>query len=413
MLNKTNKLKIINDPVYGFIHIPSDLHFDLISHPYMQRLRRLKQLGFSHYVYPGAMHSRFEHVLGAMHLMSIALKEIKNKGIAITKEEEEAAITAILLHDIGHGPLSHTLENILIKNVNHEEISLAFMELMNKEFQGRLSQGIEIFKGSYPKPFLHELVSGQLDTDRLDYLKRDSFFTGVHEGNIGSDRILKMLSVKDGKLVVEAKGIYSVEHFLVARRIMYWQVYLHKTAIAAETMLRNAIIRAKEIYSQSELFTTPALGYFFKKNHRLKDAAGNYNKELLKQFAKLDDTDITISLKEWSDHPDNTLSILSKMLINRDLFRLTISNTPANSGLLEDLKERTQKKYNIPKEEIGYWVSAGKITNKAYNIAEETKIQILQKNKDTIDIAEASDTKNIMALSKPVEKYYLCYPKKI
>ena len=410
-----NKLKIINDPVYGFINVPSELHFDLIQHPYLQRLRRIKQLGLSHYVYPGATHTRFEHVLGAMHLMNSAITELRKKGHKINEEERLAALTAILLHDIGHGPYSHTLEGILLQNVNHEEMSVLLMEKINEEFGGRISLGIDIFKNNYSKKFLHKLVSSQLDTDRLDYLKRDSFYSGVTEGGIGTDRIIKMLNVSDDELVIEEKGIYSAEQFLVARRIMYWQVYLHKTVIAAEEMLKRAIKRANEEAHKNGVFATPALGYFF--DHNL-NGIEKINSEpvlsyTLDAYTKLDDSDIIVSLKEWSDHSDKVLSEISKRIINRNLFHVDVSNKPFDEKKISNLKEKVVNKYKISGDDADYFVFSDRIKNKAYSIGKDNQITVLFKNGKTADIAEASDLSNIIALSETVEKYYLCYPKDI
>lgn len=410
-----NKLKIINDPVYGFINVPSELHFDLIQHPYLQRLRRIKQLGLSHYVYPGATHTRFEHVLGAMHLMNSAITELRKKGHKINEEERLAALTAILLHDIGHGPYSHTLEGILLQNVNHEEMSVLLMEKINEEFGGRISLGIDIFKNNYSKKFLHKLVSSQLDTDRLDYLKRDSFYSGVTEGGIGTDRIIKMLNVSDDELVIEEKGIYSAEQFLVARRIMYWQVYLHKTVIAAEEMLKRAIKRANEEAHKNGVFATPALGYFF--DHNL-NGIEKINSEpvlsyTLDAYTKLDDSDIIVSLKEWSDHSDKVLSEISKRIINRNLFHVDVSNKPFDEKKISNLKEKVVSKYKISGDDADYFVFSDRIKNKAYSIGKDNQITVLFKNSKTADIAEASDLSNIIALSETVEKYYLCYPKDI
>ena len=410
-----NKLKIINDPVYGFINVPSELHFDLIQHPYLQRLRRIKQLGLSHYVYPGATHTRFEHVLGAMHLMNSAITELRKKGHQINEEERLAALTAILLHDIGHGPYSHTLEGILLQNVNHEEMSVLLMEKINEEFGGRISLGIDIFKNNYSKKFLHKLVSSQLDTDRLDYLKRDSFYSGVTEGGVGTDRIIKMLNVADDELVIEEKGIYSAEQFLVARRIMYWQVYLHKTVIAAEEMLKRAIKRANEEAHKNGVFATPALGYFFDYN---LNGIEKVNSEPVLQytmdaFTKLDDTDIIVSLKEWSDHSDKVLSEISQRIINRNLFHVDISNKPFDEKKISILKEKVVSKYKISGDDADYFVFSDRIKNKAYSIGKDNQITVLFKNGKTADIAEASDLSNIITLSETVEKYYLCYPKDV
>ncbi len=401
----TNKLKIINDPVYGFINIPSELHFDLIQHPYFQRMRRLKQLGLSYYVYPGAVHTRFDHVLGAMHLMNIALRELERKGQIITKDEKDAVLIAILLHDIGHGPLSHSLEGSFINKANHEDLSLLFMEHLNKEFEGKLSLGIEIFKNKYNKKFLHDLVSSQLDMDRLDYLKRDSFFTGVTEGGIGSDRIIKMLKVVNDELAVEEKGIYSVEQFIVARRIMYWQVYLHKTVIASEVMLKKAIERARIEHKKNGIYATPALAYFFDNTDNKPD---DYTLEM---FAKLDDSDIIVSMKEWMNHSDKALSIISKSLINRNLFKVEISREKFDPEKIKSLQEKAADKYKLNDEDTKYLVFSEKIGNKAYNTDNDVRINILLKSGKLFDIAKASDLDNIRALSKTVEKYFLCYPK--
>ncbi len=410
-----NKLKIINDPVYGFINVPSELHFDLLQHPYLQRLRRIKQLGLSHYVYPGATHTRFEHVLGAMHLLNSAITELRKKGHQINEEERLAALTAILLHDLGHGPYSHTLEGILLENVNHEEMSVLLMEKINEEFGGRISLAIDIFKNNYSKKFLHKLVSSQLDTDRLDYLKRDSFYSGVTEGGIGTDRIIKMLNVADDELVIEEKGIYSAEQFLVARRIMYWQVYLHKTVIAAEEMLKRAIKRANEEAHKNGVFATPALGYFF--DHNLKGIeevnSGPLYPYTMEAYTKLDDTDIIVSLKEWSNHSDIVLSEISKRLINRNLFHVDISNKPFDEKKISNLKEKVVSKYKISGDDADYFVFSDRIKNKAYSIGKDNQITVLFKNGKTADIAEASDLSNIIALSETVEKYYLCYPKDV
>lgn len=410
-----NKLKIINDPVYGFINIPSELHFDIIQHPYLQRLRRIKQLGLSYYVYPGATHTRFEHVLGAMHLMNSAITELRRKGHQINEDERLAALTAILLHDLGHGPYSHTLEGILLKNVSHEDMSLLLMEKINAEYGGKITLGIEIFNNNYSKKFLHKLVSSQLDTDRLDYLKRDSFYSGVTEGGIGTDRIIKMLNVADDELVIEEKGIYSAEQFLVARRIMYWQVYLHKTVIAAEEMLKRAIKRAHEEAHKNGVFATPALAYFF--NHEFDGIddikAKNLLSYTLDAYTKLDDTDIIVSLKEWINHSDRVLSEISKRLINRDLFHVDISNKPFEERRISELKDKVTSKYKISEEDSCYFVFTDRIKNKAYSLGKDNQITVLLKNGKTADIAEASDLSNIIALSETVEKYYLCYPKDV
>ncbi len=406
-----NKLKIINDPVYGFINIPSELIFDIIQHPYFQRLKRLKQLGLSYYVYPGTTHTRFEHVIGVMHLISIALRELEKKGQLISDKEKEAVLIAGLMHDIGHGPFSHTLEGSFIQNLSHEDLTLLYMTEINKEFNGKLTLGIEIFKNKYKRNFLHSLVASQLDMDRLDYLKRDSFYSGVTEGGIGSDRIIKMLKVVNDELAVEEKGIYTVEQFIVARRIMYWQVYLHKTVIAAEEMLKRAILKAKQEYHKNGVFTTPTLAYFFELD---SENSRQNNKDMqltLNNFAKLDDSDIIVSLKEWMNHSDTALSILSKGIINRDLFKIEISNNKFSSKRINLIKEKVKTKYKIKDEDVDFMVFTDMIKNKAYSTENDMRINIIMNSGKMSDIADASDLSNISALSKTVEKYYLCYPK--
>ncbi len=413
--NFHNKLKIINDPVYGFINIPSELHYDIIRHPYFQRLRRIKQLGFSYYVYPGAVHTRFDHVLGAMHLMDNAIFELRKKGKEITEDERLGALTAILLHDIGHGPYSHTLEGILIPGVNHEEMTLLLMEKINKDLGGKISMGISIFKNEYKKKFLHSLVSSQLDTDRLDYLRRDSFFSGVTEGGIGTDRIIKMMNVVNDDLVIEEKGIYSAEQFIVARRIMYWQVYLHKTVIAAEEILKRAIRRAKEESKKNGVFATPALAYFFDNDFNGIETVKSEPlfPYTLEKYTKLDDADVIVSLKEWMNHPDKILSVLSRSLINRELFHVSISNKPFEKDKINKIKKKVAEKYKIQIEETDWFVFSDIVKNKAYNTGNDNQITVLLKNGKTEDIAKASDLSNIITLSRTVEKYYLCYPKNI
>ncbi len=413
--NFYNKLKIINDPVYGFINIPSELHFDIIQHPYFQRLRRIKQLGLSYFVYPGATHTRFEHVLGAMHLMNNAITELKKKGYEITEEESLGALTAILMHDIGHGPYSHTLEGLLMKNVSHEDMTLFLMELINKEKKDQLSLGIDIFRNTYSKKFLHQLVSSQLDTDRLDYLKRDSFYSGVTEGGVGTDRIIKMLNIADDDLVIEEKGIYSAEQFLVARRIMYWQVYLHKTVIAAEELLKRAILRASEEAKKNGVFATPALAYFFDHNFNGPETikASPLFQYTVEAFTKLDDNDIIVSLKEWMNHSDKVLSILSEAIINRNLFQVDFSDKAFNEKFILNLKEKVSEKYKISDEDTSYFVFTDRIQNKAYSTGKDNQINVLMKNGKVADIAKASDLSNIIAMSETVEKYYLCYPKNL
>ncbi|MEG0462769.1 HD domain-containing protein [Bacteroides sp.] len=399
--------KLINDPVFGFINIPKGLMYDIVRHPLLQRLSRIKQLGLSSVVYPGAQHTRFQHSLGAFHLMTEAIQQLMQKGHFIFDSEAEAVQAAILLHDIGHGPFSHVLENTIIKDVSHEEISLMLMERMNKEMNGRLSLAIQIFKDEYPKRFLHQLVSGQLDMDRLDYLSRDSFYTGVIEGSIGSARIIKMLDVADDHLVVESKGIYSIENFLTARRLMYWQVYLHKTSVGYERMLISALLRAKELASKGvDLFASPALKFFL---YNDIDKEAFYSRcECLENFIQLDDNDIWTSLKAWSTHSDKTLSTLSLGMINRNIFKVEISNTPIGIERKKELTLRISEQLNIPISETSYFVSTPSIEKNMYNPADDS-IDIIYKDGTIKNIAEASDMLNISLLSKKVKKYYICY----
>jgi uncharacterized protein len=408
---QTEKRKILNDPVYGFISIPEGIVFKLIEHPYFQRLRRIAQLGLTYYVYPGAMHNRFQHTLGALHLMGQAIDVLKLKGVAITKEEAEAVSIGILMHDIGHGPYSHTLETVLIKGVSHEFLSNCFMKKLNDEFNGKLSLAIEIFNDRYHKKFLHQLISSQLDVDRLDYLKRDSFYTGVYEGVIASDRLLNVLNVKDDQLVIEEKGIYSVEKFLISRRLMYWQVYLHKTVLCAEYLLINILKRAKELAAKSvELPASKPLQYFLKNS--IDKIAFEQNSEALYQFSLLDDFDLFSAVKMWMNVDDKVLSTLSEMLVNRTLYKIEISNTEFDTAAIDMLKIKVANAYNISFEEAAYFVFAETAFNSAYN-AKDDSINILYKDDSTKDIAIASDQMNINVLSKPVVKYFLCYPKNI
>lgn len=406
--NTNNKKKIINDPVYGFISLPNDIIFDLIEHPFYQRLRRIKQLGMSHLVYPGALHTRFHHALGATHLMMKAIETLRRKGHEITEEEETGALIAILLHDIGHGPFSHTLEHDIVKNINHEQISSLFMERLSKEFHGALDLAIEIFEDRYPKSFLHQLVSSQLDMDRMDYLNRDSFYTGVSEGVIGSDRIIAMLNVKNNQLVVEEKGVYSIEKFLVARRLMYWQVYMHKTVVSSEMMLTNILRRAKKLIQEGEeLFASPAFHLFLKNDFTLDDF--KTNPDLLNKFAALDDNDILGAVKVWQDAEDKVLSALSRQLINRQLFKIEIKTSPFSKERLAKECEKIQLHLGISEEESNYFVHTDVLRNNAYN-EEKENINLLLKNGDIIDVSKAADNLNIHALSSPVEKYFICYP---
>lgn len=404
-----NKKKIFNDPLYGFISLPYNVIFDLIEHPYFQRLRRIKQLGLTHLVYPGALHTRFHHALGAMHLTMRAIEVIRSKGHKISKREARATAIGILLHDIGHGPFSHALEFSIVKNVNHEDISTFFMQRLNAELGGKLDLAIEIFENRYHKTFLHQLISSQLDMDRLDYLKRDSFFTGVSEGVINTDRIISMLNVKDGQLCVEAKGIYSIEKFIIARRLMYWQVYLHKTVLSAEKMIVNILTRAKELANQGEkLFCTEALHYFLYTEHDFHSF--QYNPEVIDKFSELDDFDITASIKMWKNHPDPVLSFLCKAQIERSLFKIELSNSPIPQKYVEQLQHEVKSELNLNQDQLKYFVFTGSIENNAYN-PQKDKINLLYKDGSIKDIAEAADQLNISVLSKPVKKYFVCTPK--
>jgi uncharacterized protein len=406
-----NKKKIINDPVYGFINIPSELVYDLIEHPYYQRLRRIKQLGMAEYVYPGALHTRFHHALGAMHLMTEALNTLRSKGHDISDEELEAAQIAILLHDIGHGPFSHVLESIILENVHHENISFLLMEALNKEFNGALTLAIKMFTGEYERYFFHQLISSQLDVDRMDYLNRDSFFTGVREGFIGADRILKMLDIFDNQLVVEQKGIYSIENFLTARRLMYWQVYLHKTSICAETMLLQIIRRARDLKrSGVQVFATPSLELFLQEDVSLEHFQSD--NKYLQAFTEMDDYDVWGCVKVWAKHPDKLLSGISTMLLNRQLFKIMIGDSEQSSTILEKIQIDLLSQDNVNKGDLPYLAIQGVISNAAYVSGKQT-INILTKDNQVIDIAEASDLSTIKALSNIVKKYYICWAKNV
>lgn len=404
------KRKIINDPVFGFISIPNDFLYDLIQHPYFQRLNRIKQLGLSSFVYPGAQHTRLLHSLGAMYLMGEAIHQLRLVEEDITKEEENAVKAAILLHDIGHGPFSHTLENTLVNDIHHEDISLMMMRKINRDFDGKLDLAIQIFTNQYHKAFLHQLVSSQLDMDRLDYLSRDSFFCGVSEGIIGASRIIKMLNIHEGKLVVEAKGIYSIEKFLVARRLMYWQVYLHKTSVAAEKMLTNILKRAKELASSGvELFAPSALKYFLYRD--ITKADFESSTEALEHFALLDDSDIFSSIKMWTQHADFVLSTLCNNFIHRKLFKVEIL-TDKSTGKLHKAEwlEKYQQQFKISQHEAEYFIGEEIVSTDTYD-AKDDNINILQKDGTVKDVAVASDMLNIEVLTKKVEKHYLCYYK--
>jgi HD superfamily phosphohydrolase len=413
---KTNKRKIVNDPVYGFISIPGDLIYDIIEHPWFQRLRNIKQLGLTSFVYPGANHSRFQHCLGAMYLMETALKTLKSKDIDISQSEEEAAMIAILLHDIGHGPFSHALETSLINGISHEDLSLLLMEKLNEAFQGRLNPAIEIFKGSYPRKFLHELIAGQMDMDRLDYLRRDSFFTGVIEGSVGSDRIIRMLNVVNDSLVIDEKGIYSLEKFLIARRLMYWQVYMHKTVLSSESLLVKVLKRAKESAMQgADLFATPALRFFLYNNIGPQELGGTgvFTPGLIaSNFTRLDDTDILSSAKYWTDHDDPVLSDLSGRLMTRNLLAVELQNEPFSENRINELKDRAVKHMKIKSEMTDYYIYANSISNLTY-APDAPEVRILLKNGTIADITTVSDMFEHRLLSERVTKYFLCYPKEL
>jgi len=387
--------KIINDPVYGFITIDDELIFKIIAHPYYQRLRRINQMAMAHLVYPGAVHTRLHHSLGAYHLMYNALNELKNKGVDITKEEEQGAKVAILLHDIGHGPFSHALENVLIEGMHHEAISLLLMQDLNKQFNGQLQVAMDIFTNVYPKKFLHQLISGQLDVDRMDYLTRDSFFSGVSEGVIGYDRIIKMLIVHEGELMVEEKGIYSIEKFLVARRLMYWQVYLHKTVLCAEQMLQRIIKRAKYI----KAFTKTPLNKFINEP---------INTVTLEEFCRLDDFDVVSAIKEWCFHEDKVLSILCEGIINRRLFKIKYFGQPVDEELLEEKKAVVIQQLNINDADANWLVFVGEAASNTYNFENE-HIHILFKDGSVKDISEVDNALINQNMKSQVKKYYICY----
>jgi HD superfamily phosphohydrolase len=405
---KPNKKKIFNDPIYGFITINHTIIFDLIEHPYFQRLRRIKQLGLTHLVYPGALHTRFHHALGTMHLMGQAIEVIRSKGHTITDKEAEGVSIAILLHDIGHGPFSHALEHSIVNGISHEEISTLFMDELNKKFKGKLDLALKIFRNKYSKKFLYQLVSSQLDMDRMDYLKRDSFYSGVSEGVVNTDRIITMLNVKNDELVIDEKGIYSIENFIIARRLMYWQVYLHKTVLSAENLLVNILKRAKELaLNGTDLFSTPALKEFLYNKHNLKSFKTNL--KLLKVFAELDDIDIMASVKVWSKHDDKTLSTLCNMMINRDLYKIKLQKKKFEKLEVDEISSIIKSKLKLTDKEVSYFVFQDHITNNAYN-PKMDNINILLKNGKMLDIKEAADTFNISALSTPVKKWFLCFP---
>lgn len=406
-----NKRKIINDPVYGFINISTEFIFDIIEHPYFQRLRRIKQLGVAEYVYPGALHTRLHHALGAMHLMNEAIHTLRSKGHEISEHEAESARIAILLHDVGHGPFSHVLENTILNKVNHEAISLLLMKDLNHAFNGKLDLAIKMFSNQYERKFFYQLISSQLDVDRMDYLNRDSFFTGVREGSIGADRILKMLDIVDNELVVEQKGIYSVENFLNARRLMYWQVYLHKTCICAETMLVEIIRRAKDLITEGkEVFATPSLKLFLENDVTLEQFESD--KQYLEAFTEMDDSDVMGSIKVWTKHPDKLLSGISRMLLDRKLYKIIMSDVPFDKSHLEKIQIDLLSQENVTEKDLPYLLIEGSNTNAAY-LSGKQNINILTKEHTIMDIAEASDLPTIKALSNIVRKYYICWAKNV
>ncbi len=412
---KTNKKKIINDPVFGFITLQSEFIYDLVEHPFLQRLRRIKQLGLSNIVFPGVNHTRFEHAIGAVHLMGMAISSLKMKDVDISDDEAEAVTAAILLHDIGHGPFSHALEHSLVEGISHESLSLMLMEEMNRQFGGRLDMAIQIFKNEYPKKFLHQLVASQLDIDRLDYLRRDSFFSGVTEGTIGSDRIIKMLNVRNDGLVVEYKGIYSIEKFLISRRLMYWQVYLHKTVLSAEQMLVKVLRRAKELMMNGvEVFATPALKVFLQHkitSHCFDQAQFVDGKSLLDLFVELDDSDLILAMKQWRHHDDQILAYLAGAVINRKLFRIKIKSSAFSTETISGLKEQIMRRWAITEDEVHYFLISDSISNYGY-ISGSDKINILMKDGSVKEINDASDV-NISSLLQTVRKYFVCYPKEL
>jgi HD superfamily phosphohydrolase len=414
LIRSVNKRKIINDPIYGFISIPGDLVFDLIEHPWFQRLRNIKQLGFTSYVYPGANHSRFQHCLGALHLMDMAVETLRNKGIEVSRDEKEAACIAILLHDLGHGPFSHALESSIINGITHEDMSLLLMNKLNEQYEMQLDLAIRIFTGTYERKFFHELVSGQLDMDRLDYLRRDSFFTGVIEGSVGSDRIIRMLNVVDDHLVIDEKGIYSVEKFLIARRLMYWQVYMHKTVLSTESLLGKVMSRARELSNHgADLYATPALKFFLLNNL----GPGDLKREglftpgyIAASFTHLDDSDILVSVKYWCDHSDRILSDLAGRLMRRDLLAIELQNDPFLPDKVSHFKNLAGDLLHVSPEMAEYFVYTDSISNLAY-APYSPEVRILLKNGITDDISSVSDMFDHRFLAERIIKYFLCYPK--
>jgi HD superfamily phosphohydrolase len=410
----SNKKKIINDPVYGFISLPGGIIYDLIEHPWFQRLRNIRQLGMAYYVYPGAVHTRFQHSLGALHLTKLAIDTLRNKGVVIMPEEEESTYIAILLHDLGHGPFSHSMEEVVVNGVKHEDLGFLLMSLLNEQFNGKLTMAIDIFTNNYFRKFFHELVSGQIDMDRLDYLRRDSFFTGVIEGSVGSDRIINMLNVVDDTLVIEEKGIYSIEKFLIARRLMYWQVYMHKTVIAAENILTSMFNRAKELTFRSvNLFSTPQLAYFMERDFSLVDiqlADKDLREEIANNFVALDDSDILVAAKYWSVHNDKILSDLSSRLLKRKLFAIELQNIPFEEDKVDAIENMIMNTQGIDMSDIDYYITKGKVYNRVYS-PEVPDIKILAKNGEVNSILTVSDMFDIDTMRLKKTKNFLCYPK--
>ena len=408
-MNTNNKLKIFNDPIYGFITIPNTLIFDLIAHRYFQRLRRISQMGLSYLVYPGAHHTRFHHALGCLHLMQNAVRILRFKKVEISNLEENGLYIAILLHDIGHGPFSHAMEHSIVENISHEAISLKFMEALNIEFEGELDTAISMFKGEYPRKFFGQLISGQLDIDRSDYLKRDSFYTGVSEGNINSERLISMMNVIEDELVIEEKGIYSVEKFLMARRLMYWQVYLHKTSLVAEQMILRVLKRAKELtLINVKLEASSALSFFMNNSCDIT----NFSTTSLDQFSLLDDYDVMSALKSWQFHNDFVLSNLSKMILNRTLLKIKFKNNPVSDSKLETMTQQMVKIHKLSSKEASYFVFSGSVSNLAYD-QKQGGLKILYKNGKVKEVISASDHLSLKVLSKTVTKHYICFPKDI
>ena len=404
-----NKLKIFNDPIYGFITIPNSIIFHLIEHPYFQRLRRISQMGMSYLVYPGAHHTRFHHALGSMFLMQKAVQVLRSKAVVISEDEEQALYVAIMLHDIGHGPFSHAMEHSIVENIPHEHLSLKFMEFLNTKFNRQLDLAISIFRGEYPRKYMGQLISSQIDMDRADYLKRDSFYTGVAEGNINSERLITMLNVVDDELVIEEKGVYSIEKFLIARRFMYWQVYLHKTGIVAEELLMRALKRAKFLVENGiPVNASSALLYFLERKIRLSEVTS----KVLSQFALLDDYDIIFALKNWMCHKDFVLSELSKMIINRQLLKIKLKTKPVAKRKTQNLIAQVMAKHNLSSEEASYFVFTNAITNRAYN-PKAQPVNILMKTGEIKPLNKVSHHLNIGSMSKVVTKYYICYPKSL